>query len=530
MSGFSFGRMFRRKINEPVDWLSAWRPYFLILALGFLLYSQTLFFDFTYFDDSILILEKTEILRDVRNIGQLFTTDAFFSVHKFYYRPLLNLSFMLDFQLGGTLPFFFHLSNILWHCLAVGLLFNFLRLLTGKRRLSFFLSLIFLVHPVLTQAVAWIPGRNDSLLTIFILAAFNVFLAFLQRPRLRSYLGYLFFFFCALLTKENAIVLPVLIIFYFLFIDRGRLNKTDRWLIVAGSGTVALIWFLMRNFSLGGEPIDYLSAFTGFVHNLPAILVGVGKLILPANLSVLPNLFDSTLLYGLIISPLLVLAYFASRQRRGRYAIFGLAWFFMFLLPSFIRLNDLPDFLEHRLYLSLVGFLIVLLEFDWIKNLNFKKPTSKIIGLIVLAVFAGLTFWHSGNFKNRLVFWERAVADAPHSPLAHRNLGVMYYFENDLERAEEQYRQALELNPSERMAHNNLGIIYLGKEDFVRAEEEFLAELQNNPGYDKALFNLGDLYYNQNRSIEAARFWRAGLQISHGNAEIAQRLFLLENR
>lgn len=475
------------------DWLTSWRPYFLIFAVGFLLYSQTLFFDFTYFDDSTLILDKAEILQDLSNVGQMFTTDAFFSVDKFYYRPFLNLSFMLDAQWSGVLPVFFHLTNILLHCLAVGLLFSLLHRLTGRRRLSFFLSLIFLVHPVLTQAVAWLPGRNDSLLAVFVLAAFLAFLNFLERPRPRSYLGYLLLFFCALLTKENAAVLPVLVIFYFLFIDR-RLSRTDRWLIVGGSAAVGFIWFLMRNFVLGGEPINYFSAAAGIIQNAPAILVGLGKLILPVNLSVLPILADSTLVYGLIIAPLLVIAYFLSRARRNNYALFGLAWFFLFLLPSFIRLNDLPDFLEHRLYLSLIGFFIILLEIDWVKNLNFNRKAVKIIGGIILALFAGLTVSQSVYFKDRLIFWERAVADAPHSPLAQRNLGVMHYFAGHLELAEEYYQKSLALNPAEPMAHNNLGVIYLARQDFARAEAEFKKELEINPGYDNALKNLEDLY------------------------------------
>ncbi|MFA5000378.1 MAG: tetratricopeptide repeat protein [Patescibacteria group bacterium] len=476
------------------NWLSSWRPYFLIFALGFLLYSQTLFFDFTYFDDSTLVLENIEVLQDFKNVGQIFTTDAFFSDDKFYYRPFLTLSFMLDAQTGGVLPFFYHFSNILIHCLAAALLFRFLTRLSGRRPLSLFLSLIFLAHPVLTQAVAWIPGRNDSLLAIFVLGAFIAFFNFLDQPRLRSYLGYLVLFFCALLTKESAIVVPILVIFYFLFLEKGKLLNSDKWLLAGGSVAVGFVWFLLRAAALGGGSTDYMAAFIGILKNSPAILLGLGKFVLPLNLSVLPILADSTIIYGLIVLVILVLVYFLSRGRRNNYAFFGALWFFLFLLPSFIRLNTLPDFLEHRLYLPIIGFIIILLEIDWIKKLDFKKRLITIIALVLLLSFSALSFFHSANFRNRLVFWERAAADAPHSPLAQRNLGVMYYFAGRFDQAEDYYFKALALEPNEPMVHNNLGVIYLNKKDFVRAEAEFKKELEVNPGYDKALQNLRDLY------------------------------------
>jgi len=187
------------KLREHLNnWLTlkSWRPYFIIFLVGFLLYGQTLFFSYTYYDDNELTLERTAFLQDFRNIPQIFSTDVFLSAagDKFYYRPLLNLSFMADAHLGGEVPFFYHFSNILIHIIAVFLLFYFLKKIIKKDSLAFFFSLIFLVHPVLTQAVAWIPGRNDSLLAVFVLAAFITFLNFLENPRLRSYLLYLLFF------------------------------------------------------------------------------------------------------------------------------------------------------------------------------------------------------------------------------------------------------------------------------------------------------------------------------------------------
>lgn len=479
-------------IKRPIkkyDCLRSWRPYFIIFALGFLLYGRTLFFDYTYFDDSTLILDHAATLQDIRNIPQVFATDAFFSGDKFYYRPLLNLSFMIDAQAAGTLPFFFHLDNILLHCLAALLVFYFLNLFIGRRPLAFFLSLLFLVHPVMVQAAAWLPGRNDSLLAIFVLATFISFFKFCTAPKLRHYFCYLLFFLAALLTKESAVAIPVLAMFYLFFIKRDS-AKNDKWLFALGSAVIGLIWFLMRRLALGGEPTNYFSALIGILHNSSALLVHIGKLVLPVNLSVLPILIDSTIIYGILAALLIAAAVFFSRQKRHNYLFFGTLWFLLFLLPSFIRLNTLPDFLEHRLYVPFIGLLIILTELDWIKNLDFGKKIVRAVAIFILAVLAVVSFWHSGAFSDRLTFWQAAAIDSPHSPLAQRNLGAMYYFNGDNEKAERYYQAALMLNPKEEMVHNNLGVIYMDQGDLKRAEAEFRTELQVNPGYDKALVNL----------------------------------------
>lgn len=513
-------------------WLRTWRPLLIIFVLGWLLYGQTLFFDFTYFDDQSLILENYNIVSRPENIGEIFLNDVFFDSAKFYYRPLLNLSLMLDMNIGGALPVVFHFSNVLIHILAALLVFFLFKRLKYQEPLAFFLSLFFLFHPVLTQAVAWIPGRNDSLLALLTLAAFLSFLSFKDRPRLSAYLAYLFFFLLALFTKESAVFLPFLVIFYFLAVERKVVAIRDRWLLVAGSAALMLIWFLLRLLALNGPGLTLELALSSLSQNLPALLVSLGKTLLPFNLSVLPILADAKIIYGLIVTPLLLVALFFSRQKRSALIIFGFSWFLLFLLPSFIRPStiDTPDFLEHRLYLPLIGFLIILAELDFVKNLDFKKKSLRFVLLIILLFLAACSWRQIQNFRDRLTFWEAAAAGSPHSSLAQRNLGVMYYLSDDWERAEKYYRRSLALKENERMAHNNLGVIYLNQGSYGRAEKEFYQELAVNPNYDKALFNLGDLYYRKKDFSRANDFFQAALQVNPRYYEAYEHWLILQNQ
>jgi len=511
--------------------LRSWRPYFLIFIIGFLLYSQTLFFDLTYLDDNTLIIDRQEVLSDIKNISTIFSTDAFFSGTNFYYRPFLNLSFMLDAQLGGDSLVVYHLDNIFLHIITVCLIFIVLKKILKKKPLAFFLSFIFLVHPALTQAVAWLPGRNDSLVAIFVLLSFICLLSFFDRPRPLPLIGYALFFLIALLTKETAIFFPFLAIIYLFTIGRhNSLTKNDKFLIILFSFSSGFIWWLMRSLAFSQENIGIAAAMLSIIHNLPSALIMGAKMILPFNLSVLPVPADSSFLWSLIAWPLLIIALIFSHQKRKDYLLFGVAWFLIFFMPPFAISSAAPYILEHRLYLPMVGFLLILAEIDWIKNLDFTKKKVKIISIIILIIFSVLTWQHSQKFSNRLTFWQTAVNNSPHSPLAERNLGAMYYLDGELDQAVVYYNRALELNPNEAMVHNNIGLIYMEKKLYKQAEEEYKKELSLYPTYDKALFNLGLLYYNTGRKEEAGELWRQTLVANPYYYEAYYRLLNLQNQ
>lgn len=511
--------------------LAGWRPYFILAVIGFLLYSQTLWFNFTYLDDNALILDHAPILANIDNFGRLFMTDVFMTTPQYYYRPLLNVSFMLDAQLGGIVPWIYHLDNIIIHILAALLVFYLLDKLLRHRLVAFFLAAIFLVHPVLVQAVAWVPGRNDSLLAVFVLAAFAVFLRFLEKPRLLSYLGYLFLFFLALLTKESAVALPLMVIYYAYFVDRGRLAPSDRGLLIGGSVAVGFVWFLLRRLAINNPLPAYSIIFGDLWHNAAAILVDLGKIIWPVNLSVLPILENSTISYGLIMIGLLVVFYRLFRFRaQSTYIVFGWLWFLFFLVPSFITIDKVPDFLEHRLYLPFFGFLLALGAAGAWTDESFRRRRGLVIGGAVLIILMSLAFYHSQVFRDRLTFWRSAVSTSPEYPLAQRNLGVMYYFTGNFPEAISHDQKAIALNPQEPMVHNNLGVIYMEQKQYSRAEEEFKKELAVNPDYDKALFNLGDLYEREGNYRAAAQYFQAALTVNPNYGEAYDRLLILQNK
>ena len=489
--------------------------YFWFVIFGFFLYLPSLFFEFSYFDDNALILDKLFFLKNISNFFRIFQQDVFYlSSSGSYYRPILTLSFMFDAQISGKWPFFYHLSNVLYHLIASLLLYLFLKKLKIEEKVAFLLSLIFLVHPVLTQAVSWIPGRNDSLLTVFTLATFIFLIDYLEERKIKNLIFYFFFFFLALFTKENAILIPLFsILLIFLFYQEKKNYLAE---LFFGWWMIIFFWFIARQNAL--KNFIYLSLsemFSALVFNFPALFLYFGKIFFPFNLSVLPTLKDSTLFWGFLAIFVFICLLLWSRKINFKLFIFGFFWFLLFLFPNFICPNPkiTADFLEHRIYLPLVGFFIVLSSVERLKNFLADKKSNFFVYFFII-FFAVITFFHQFNFKDRLTFWQKAVSSSPSSPLAHRNFGAMLYFDGKIKEAEKEYKKSLEINPQEPMANNNLGVIYLQKKDFKKAISYFEKELQVNPYYDNAYFNSGLAYYQLGQKEKAVSFWKKTIEVN----------------
>ncbi|MBP6993949.1 tetratricopeptide repeat protein [Candidatus Woesebacteria bacterium] len=512
-----------------------------ISLFGFLLYARTLFFDFTYFDDNVLVLDNLPFLQDWHNIFTTFTREVFHVLHgsAAYYRPLLTLSFMPDAIIGGASPAMYHFTNIIIHLIASCLLYALFRKLKYTKDIAIFSALIFVVHPVLTQAVAWVPGRNDSLLALFVLASFITLIQYTETKRFVFAILSIFFFGCAIFTKETALVIPV--VFFIYLYAKKVLNRSTVLKFGGGFTIVGLLWAILRHFALKNPiPMSPSEMVQSVWNNTPASLQLLGKAFFPLNLSVLPIIQDTTFVWGAvaltIIVGLLVIEfvfYEKSRQENLLMMFFGAIWFCTFLFPSFIRPNPtaVADFIEHRLYLPIIGIMIFVIESRISTLLSRIQDDFIHAGLtIIILVFTFLTLVHASNFSNKLSFWKNAAETSPHSPLAQRNLGAMYYLDKEHDLAEEYFKKSLLLNKNEQMAHNNLGLLYMNRGEFREAEREYKEELLINPDYDNAYFNLGLLYYQTGKVEEAQKLWQRTLEINPEYEDARKALERAQNK
>jgi protein O-mannosyl-transferase len=505
-----------RPAFDPVRWL----PIIAIVVTGFLLYSQTISFDYTYLDDNEIILNNLPILQKLSNFFYAFQEDVFFSYNDAYYRPMLTASFILDAAWGGGALWAFHITNIAIHVVCAILVFYLFLQLRHRRSVATLFALLFTVHPVLTQAVAWAPGRNDSLVTLFVLTAFMLFIRYVQETRWPFLLGHWLAFCAALFTKETGLLTMGLCLFYgfLLTAKRPPARFWLRWL--PGCAVAVFLYYLMRSAALQ-HPVSYtMTAIVGSLwKNIPAVLQYFGKLFFPFNLSVYPTMMDSVFYYGVLA--LLLFLFLTLRSKKTRWSLwaFGLLWFMLFLLPSFIQPdpNVTAIFMEHRLHFPIIGFFLALAELDFIKELDLSLRKPVVFALALLGVAMGLTVYVSRNFSDRMKFWQTAAGTSVHSPLAQRNLGAMYYLNGQKEPAAFYFQKSLALNPYEPMANMNLGLIAMEQKQFNRAESLYTREIAINPNFDLSYLNLGLLYHETGHWQIAIRAFKKALSLNQNS-------------
>lgn len=489
------------------------RVFILLALIVFALYFKSLSFDFVALDDYDLIINKQHILRETKNIPLLFKTNLFMSESGAYYRPIVMMSFMVDALIGGKNPFVYHLSNVIYHLISCFLLFVFLKNLTANNLKSFILSLIFTIHPALSQAIVWIPGRNDSLLFIFLSLSFITMIkshTTSQKKKLGLLIISLTSFLIALLTKENATLILLFITFYFIFLRDKEIDYKKIIRIFLLYSIPLIIYFSMRLTADVKSPetenliISINDYFKGIINYF-------GKIFIPVNLSVLTLPENINLVYG-IISILIFSVLSLAGIRDIKIYAFGILWFLLFSISGMIDLIGFTNFLDHRLYAPIVGVFISLSQIK-----IFDRLKSEIIFLAFIVYSTSLIYMninHTINFKDELTFYKSAVETAPKSFFAHRGLANVYHRMKDYDLAEKHYRFSISLNPNSAETFLNLGINFKKKGMLDSAETYFIKSIELNPELKTAYNNLGNLYLQNNLLDKAEFYLRRAIQIN----------------
>ena len=510
----------------------SYKPYACLIFAGFLLYFRTVFFDFSYLDDNGL-LENFGFISDISNLPEFFRRDVFNAASGgTYYRPIVSVVFMLDALWAGKNPAAYHFTNMALHLAACCLLFRLLLKLNCERGRSFFYAFFFTVHPVHTQAVAWIPGRNDILLALFSLLSFSAFLSFLEGRKWTRFAAHLLFLLLALLTKENAAALFGLCAFYLVFLNGRKPEKGGYFSLWAGWAVVLAGWLSARvaflKGVLGDAPFDIPGSLAG---NFPALAGYFGKIFFPFKLGIMPVLKDLPVAGGIIAAAAAGFLLYAARPKRKGLVLFGFLWFLLFLLPTFIQsAAAVASFREDRAYLAFAGLIFALAELDIPGTFKLAGGRAAALGGGVLCLFFGLAFSYGGHFRDKLSFWKKAVESSPGSAFNHNNLGAMYYLEGDLAGAELLFDKAAAINPLEPRVHGNRGLVYMDTGRAGAAEGEYLKEISLDPRNDNVYLTLGLLYYNGGFADRAELAWEAALRINPGSAKVYTNLAVLNYR
>jgi len=459
-----------------------------IFAAAFNLYVHSLNFDYTYMDDNILVTNAASVHKK-DYLKYIFREDPFGGKAGdcFFYRPALNLSFLIDGYFHGDDIFFYHLTNVLLHSLFCALFFLFL-VWSGVNVIPAFAGAVFFaLIPALSAAVAWIPGRNDIILALFSLGALWSASGWIKSGG--AALGALasLMFTCAMFTKETAVFIPFAVVFMFLYSGKSRLRS----LLSCSAAFVpsCLLYLLARHFSEASSP-----GFSEIVFKRILFLPAFSNMwFLPVSSPSAAHVAAGTFLAGLLAFAMLRF----SGKSVGR-VLFGLLWFYASLLPPMLGREiyfDQSFFLMHRFYLPLAGLVFAAVSVPAVAGVNFRKLFPAAAAAMLTAAMACSAFIGSMYFKDGWIFQPRRIyAEDPASYRNYLGLGKFYALKQSYFLAERYLEKALLFDKNAGTESRlYLADIYTVNGKYGKARRMFADILKRDPGSEFARIGLGRL-------------------------------------
>ena len=507
-----------------------WIMPLILSAAVIVIYSRTAGYGFSFLDDRIYI-QNNEIVQSglsLESVAQAFTRPV-----GHVYIPVVIISYMVDREIFGDWPGGYHLTNLLFHLLNTILLFWVLRKLLGRDGPAAVAALLFAVHPIHVESVAWIAERKDVLSGFFFLATVGVYARWTRRSGIGLYVLGLVLYLLGLMSKAMLVSLPLCL----LLLDYwplGRLSEAGRPGEVSIKPTFKRIlekvpFFLLAGFfslaTLGSTASSAVKMDLAILPLAPRIenalisyVAYLSKLILPVHLGVLyphPRLEVShwqAVASGCLLAFLLGAAY--HRRRRQPYILMGLLWFLVTLVPVIGLVQAGPQGMADRfVYIPFMGLYMIagLAVFDYLER---KPGTSRIFqtsGAVILAVLTLLSIRQAGFWRDSLTLFQHTAAVTKKNWIMENNIANILSSRGRQDEALRHLSLAWDYAPWEAMTNYNLGIFYQKRKDYPKSVFHLGRTLKADPKYPRARASLGASLAGMGRLEEAARELEAAL-------------------
>lgn len=500
----------------------------LLFAMTLAVYRPVLDNGFIWDDDEYVV--ENPVLRTAEGLQRIWLD---FGATPQYY-PLVHTTFWIEYQLWQLDPVGYHVVNVLFHALAVLLLWRVLALLQLPG--AWLAAAIFAVHPVYVESVAWITERKNVLSGVFYLASLFAYLraegfgngAPEDRGSSRFYALSLSSFACALLCKTVTGSLPAVILLV-LWWKRGRVGWADVrlllpfFLLAVGFGAVTA---QLETQHVGAVGRDWdLSFLDRCLVAGRALWFYAYKLIWPAQLVFnYPRWEIDTGHWPAYVFPAAVLAVltglWAARSRVGPGPLVAVLIFAGTLFPALgffdvypMRYSFVADHFQYLASLGLVSLFAAGAAKAAARISGGRRGPSAAAAVILLAVLGVLTWRQTQVYRDLETLWRDTLAKNPSSWMAHVNLGTIIEERGDVEEAAQHYRESIRIQPVQPEAYNNLGSALRKQGEFDEAAAQLRRSLQIDPRYVLALNNLGLLYHDRGEYDEAIRHFQQALEI-----------------
>src|SRR5437899_3267085 len=540
--------------------------YLFLVGISLAVFAQTIRYGFVNFDDDLYVYNTPAIQASVtiRGIGLAFT-----SPHARNWHPLTTISHMLDCQLYGLNAGGHHAANVLLHTIAVLLLFEVLRQMTGAVWKSAAVAALFAVHPLHVESVAWVSERKDVLSAVFFLLMLAAYVRYTRAPSIRRYLAVAVLFAGGLLSKPMLVTAPVIL----LLLDYWPLrrfeqpstkerNKISKFgsqlrvtrglfleklpLLILSAGSCVITFVLQKRAAGAIPPLPLLWRVQNAV---ASYVIYVWKTLWPTRLAVFyphPNDTLATWEVMLAIGLLLAITVAAIVFRRERpYLFTGWFWYLGMLVPviGLIQVGE-QGHADRYTYLPHIGLFVlaVWLAADVIAVSEFRSRLAAGSAIVIIGALAWTAFIQTSYWRNSETLWTHALAVTDDNDVAHNNLGYLCVDRGELDKAISHFGSSARIRSGKRDPHYDVGSAFVqmnladalarkGLPDEAMVHYEEAIRLQ--PYYADAYYNRGNVLFAKGRTEEAISDWEKTLQLrpddadAHtclGNALLQQRL------
>ena len=512
--GFSFSRTQMNKAWKEQRLAAA----VVIILITLLAYLPALRGGFIWDDESHIVGSRA--LRTLHGLVRIWTEPG--AVPQYY--PLVHTTLWAEYHLWGLNPFGYHLVNVLLQALNAILLWRVLDRL--RIRGAWLAAVIFAIHPVEVESVAWITELKNLLSTAFYLSALLAYGQFspwdteeMEQPRRWGLYGLaLGLFVCALLSKSVTCTLPVAILLL-IWWKRGRLGSRDVWplapFLLVGAGLGLTTAWVEKRF-VGAEGTEWVYTFAGrLLIAGRALWFYAAKLVWPGNLMfIYPHWKIDSGQWWQWLFPLgaaaVAAVLWAGRMRVGRAPLVTMLFFAGTLGPALGFVNVFPmrySFVaDHFQYLASMGMIAAVSA--GVMTVVRHRRMRIIAGAVIVVSLLVLTWQRGLVYRDVETLWRDTLAKNPDCWMAHNNLGVLLAARGDLRAARGEYHEALRLKPDFYDPHNNLGNLLRKEGETEKAVAEYREALRIEPRYVLARYNMAIALNDLGRVEEAMAQYR----------------------
>lgn len=481
--------------------------FFVTLAV----FSPALWCDFINFDDPGIVTENPFVTAGLTMDGIRW---AFTSGHMANWMPLSWMSHMLDVQMFGLNPAGHHAGNILFHAANSALLFIVLRRATGGVWQSAVVALLFALHPLRVESVAWIAERKDVLSALFWLLTMYAYCRYAEKRTVISYGVLLVLFALGLMAKPMLVTLPLVLLLFDwwplkrLSVDsgggsalfrRGLLLIAEKIPLMLLSAVSSFITFKVQ--SVNGELYQGYTVLSRLGKALISYCTYLKMMVWPTKLAIIypfSKYPPSQLSISIALLILLIItAVVVWLGKKYPFFVTGWGWYVITLLPviGLIQIGQ-HSVADRYTYIPMVGILMMV---AWgvphvFKKLRIQRIVLPIGTVIVLGVLIVVTLIQLSYWKNSVAQFSHTIAVTEGNWVAHNNLGRVLLLEGKTEEAIPHFLESIAAKPSYALAHLNLGNAYQVQKKYSLAIEKYLWVLTLEPWNEEARLDLALLY------------------------------------